>query len=311
MRVVLAIVGPTASGKTNLAGSIARKLKGEIISADSRQVYKHVSISTACPDKILLKKIRHYFIDELKPDEEFNAGEFGKKGRQIIDKIFEEGKQPLIVGGSGLYIRSLIDGFFEDEIKSKKIREELNEELNLYGKKYLYEKLKRLDIASSEKMTAENSRRVIRAIEVYLLTGKKISELQQNNAQINFKTIQFGLRLDRKVLYDRINNRVDQMFKDGLLKEVGKLKEMGFDYKKNNSLNTVGIKEVYKFTEGEFDFETMTELIKRNTRRYAKRQLTWFNKDKRIHWIDVTKDSAVENLSDKIISEFLKHPVEN
>jgi tRNA dimethylallyltransferase len=304
MKKVLAIVGPTSSGKTKLSIEVALRINGEIISADSRQVYKHIPISTSHPSKEDLKKIKHYFIDELDPEEEFNAGEYGKKGREIIDKIFLKGKQPIIAGGSGLYVRSLIDGFFDEEIKSKEIREKLNKKLKLKGNEFLYSELKKVDKISAEKIAPEDIRRVIRGLEVYYVSGIKISELQKKNADANFETIQIGLLLDRKYLYKRINERVDIMIKEGLIEEVKWLLDKGYDYRRNNSLNTVGIKEVFKYFEGEYDYNEMIKLIKRNTRRYAKRQMTWFRKDIRIKWIDANEEISLECLSDNVLRNF-------
>jgi tRNA dimethylallyltransferase len=302
MKKVLAIVGPTASGKTKLSIEVAEKINGEIISADSRQVYKYIPISTSHPSKEDLKKVRHYFVDELETEEEFNAGDYGKKGREVIDKIFLKGKQPVVVGGSGLYIRSLTDGLFEEEIKSKKVRKSLNNKLKLKGKEFLYNELKKVDKTSADKITPEDTRKVIRALEINYVSGKKISELQKKNAEINFETIRIGLLLDREYLYKRINERVDLMLKDGLIEEVKSLAAGGYDYRKNNSLNTVGIKEVYKYFEGEYDYDEMVRLIKQNSRRYAKRQMTWFRKDKRINWIEVKEENSIEDIAGNILA---------
>lgn len=310
MKKVLAIVGPTASGKTKISIEIAKRLNGEIVSADSRQIYKYIPIASSHPTEDDLRKIKHYFINELELTEDFNAGEFGKKGREIIDEIFSREKQPIIAGGSGLYIRSLIDGFFEEEInyiKSKEKRKELFEKLNANGKDSLYEELKSVDKKSAEKMTPENVRRVIRALEVYYVSGKRISELQNENVKAGFDTVQIGFMFERKELYERINSRVDEMISNGLTDEVLNLKKKGFNYRTHNSLNTVGIKEVFKHLEGEFDYDTMVELIKQNTRRYAKRQMTWFNKDKRINWIKVKHGDNTEVLADSAVKLFLSN----
>ncbi|MDQ3021757.1 MAG: tRNA (adenosine(37)-N6)-dimethylallyltransferase MiaA [Bacteroidota bacterium] len=301
MKKVLAIVGPTASGKTNLAIEAAAILNGEIISADSRQIYKHIPIATSHPAKEDTKKIKHYFINQLMPEEEFTAGQFGKKARLIIDDIFLRGKYPVIAGGSGLYIRSLIDGFFEEEIKSQEIKHELNEKLKLKGKEFLYDELKKIDKDAAKTMNAESTQRVIRALEVFYVSGKKISELQKEKIKINFETIQIGLMLEREYLYDRINKRVGMMIEKGLTDEVRKLKDNGFHYMTYNSLNTVGVKEVFKYFEGEYDYDEMIRMIKQNTRRYAKRQMTWFRKDKRINWISVNEETTSDELVDKIL----------
>ena len=301
---VLAIVGPTASGKTKLSVEIAKLINGEIISADSRQVYKHIPIATSYPSTDDLISVKHYFINELELSEDFNAGKFGKKGRVLIEDIFSRHKQPVIVGGSGLYVRSLIDGFFDEEIESKTIRQDLYTIMKEHGEEFLYDRLKKFDEETASKIPKGKIRRVIRALEIYYTSGKKISEFHSEKTIVNFSTIQTGLMLDRKYLYRRINERVDKMIENGLLEEVRNLKEMGKDYKTHNSLNTVGIKEVFNYFEGEYDFETMKSLIKQNTRRYAKRQMTWFRKDKRINWIEVNDDSDLKSLSNKVLTVF-------
>jgi tRNA dimethylallyltransferase len=304
MRDVIAIVGPTASGKTKLSVEIAKKINGEIVSADSRQVYLHIPVTTSVPSVQDRKLIKHYFIEELNLDEEFNAGEYGKKGREIIEEILSRDKTPVIVGGSGLYVRSLIDGFFDEEIKDKKIRAELNEKLKQKGKEFLYDELKEIDKIAAAAMLPSNIRRIIRALEIYYATGKKISELHQNKIEIKFRTHQYGLMLDRKYLYERINQRVDEMLKTGLIEEVRNLWDKRYNYNNFNSLNTVGIKEVMKYFEGEYNYEEMAEMIKQNTRRYAKRQMTWFGKDKRIKWVVVEDMTDFNKLADYIITDF-------
>ncbi|MDZ4711858.1 MAG: tRNA (adenosine(37)-N6)-dimethylallyltransferase MiaA [bacterium] len=300
MRKVLAIVGPTASGKTKVAVEVARRINGEIISADSRQVYKYMNIATAQPDEKDLKKVKHYFINELKPDEEFNAGHFGKKGRELISEIFSRGKQPIVTGGGGLYIRSLVDGFFEDEAGDDKVRNELYGKLEMHGEEYLYDELKNVDEAIYLKIPKGKIRRVIRALEVFYSSGKKMSDLQSVKMEIDFETIQIGLSIERIELYKRIEKRVDAMFDKGLIEEVKELISKGYDYKKNYPVDTVGVKEVFKYLKGEYKYEEMITLIKQNSRRYAKRQMTWFRKDQRIIWIDVNE----EDLCGKILNEF-------
>lgn len=300
----LAIIGPTASGKTSLSIEVAVKLNGEIISADSRQVYKNIPIATAQPTHDDLKKVKHYFINELELSDEFSAGQFGIKGREIISDIFSRGKLPVITGGSGLYIRSVIDGLFENDSKSDEIREKLYSEYEKRGEEYLYIELNKVDPETFEKIPKGKHRRVIRALEVYYTTGKKISELQNQMPVIDFKTIQIGLNHDRKNLYERINNRVDEMILNGLIDEVRNLLESGYHYKNNYSLDTVGIKEVIKYLEGVYDIEYMKDQIKQNSRRYAKRQLTWFRKDKRIHWINMEEYSEKEVVN--LVLEILK-----
>jgi len=212
----------------------------------------------------------------------------------------------LIVGGSGLYLKSLIDGFFEEEIGSKEIREKLYEKLKLKGKEFLYNELKEIDKIAASKMIPQNVRRIIRALEIYYASGRKISDLQKEKVKIDFETLQVGLMLDRKYLYQRINERVDDMIKRGLMDEVQRLKDNEFDYINYNSLNTVGIREVYLYLAGELNYPEMVDLIKRNTRRYAKRQMTWLRKDERIKWIEVTEYKRMEVLRDEITGLFDK-----
>ena len=304
MKKVLAIVGPTASGKTKLSVDVALKLNGEIISADSRQVYKYIPIATSHPDKEDQNKVRHYFINELELSEEFNAGEFGTKAREIISDIFKRNKQPIITGGSGLYIRSVIDGLFEEEIEASEVRDELYEKMNTLGKEYLYQELVKVDKKSADTMIPQNFRRVIRALEVYYVTGKRISDFQKEKIDVDFSAVQIGIMFDRKHLYRRINERVDKMLEEGLMEEAKNLRELGFDHNKYYSLNTVGLKEIFKHIEGEYDFDEMVRLIKQNTRRYAKRQLTWFRKDKRINWIEVNERTDDKYIIEKVLDIF-------
>lgn len=298
---VLAIVGPTASGKSKLSLIVAEKLNGEIISADSRQVYKYMDIGTDKPSQDDRKRIKHYFIDELNPNEEFNAGVFGEKAREIIKDIFSRDKVPIVVGGSGLYIKSLVDGFFEGPGADWELREILYRKANELGKEVLYEELKRVDPISAGKIHPNNLKRVIRALEVYYITGKPISQLQQIvKPKIDFKTVQIGLKWDRMKLYKRIEERVDEMIQAGLIEEVKRLRELGYD-KNLNSLQTVGYKEVFDYLDGLISYDEMIRLIKRNSRRYAKRQLIWFRQDKRIIWLDVDEDTDFGGLAEKVV----------
>jgi len=315
---ILALVGPTASGKTGLSYVIANLIKQKlnrepiIISADSRQVYKHVPVATSYPPDEYLKKFKHYFIGELELNKEFNAGEYGKKAREIIFGLLAGNKIPLIVGGSGLYISSLIYGLFDyDEAlagsglrdRQKIIRQNLTERLQKEGIDSLLDELKNVDAVSAEKMANVNQRRIIRALEVYYTTGIPISELQKKKIDVGFETVQYALKWERMMLYERINTRTEEMFKNGLLGEIQLLKEKGYSYKEFNSLNTVGVKEVFDYLSGVITYERMVELIKQNTRRYAKRQLTWFRKDININWIDVDDEKKMESAAEEIFNK--------
>jgi tRNA dimethylallyltransferase len=285
LKKVFVLLGPTASGKTALSLYLANELNAEIISADSRQVYKHIQIATCAPTADELSKAKHYFVNELEIDEDFNAGTFARKSKDIILDIFKRGKNALIVGGSGLYIKSLIDGFFEEGIKDLNIRKELNDKLHTEGRESLYRLLMSIDPDTAIKMDAGKFRRVIRALEVYYATGRKMSELQENTIKPDFDSVQVGLTFERDVLYDRINDRVNELIENGLIEEINSLREKGYSPQTHNSLNTVGVKEVFKYLNNEITKEDMISMIKQNTRRYAKRQMTWFNADRRIHWV--------------------------
>ncbi len=300
---VLVIVGPTASGKTELSVIISKELDGEIISADSRQIYKYLDIGTAKPTRGVLNSCKHHFIDEYLPDEIFNAGEFGKQGRERIDQIFKKGKQPIVVGGSGLYVNSLIDGFFDAPSADDHVRKGLYERLHSEGSEKLLDELRKFDPDAASKMLPSNVRRIIRAIEVYAITGIPISKLQNEKIEISFRKIIIGLDWEREILYERINRRVDEMVSNGLIEEVKELKNIGYT-SEINSLQTVGYQEVFMHLNGEIDYAAMVELIKRNSRRYAKRQLTWFRRDERIKWFMIDNDTDFSKLSTDIIKHF-------
>lgn len=298
-RIVLCIIGPTASGKTTLAILVAKSLNGEIISADSRQVYKYLDIGTAKPTKEQRRFVKHYFVDELEPDEVFNAGEFGRRGREIIDAIFRRKKVPIVVGGSGLYVQSLIDGFFRGPSEDSEVRQRLYQRLHEEGAAALLAELAKIDPVSAAKMLPSNTRRIVRALEVYKLTGIPISKLQEERIHIDFTPMLVGLSWDRKVLYERINQRVDEMLGKGFLDEVRGLRELGYS-ETTNALQTVGYQEAFAHLRGEFDYEAMVELMKRNTRRFAKRQLTWFRRDTRIHWLAIDHEEEFPPIADRI-----------
>ena len=298
------IVGPTCSGKTYLSLLLAERLDSEIISADSRQIYKKLDIGTAKPKKKDLKRIKHHFIDILNPDEEFNASRFENEAIKILENLFERNKIPIIAGGSGLYIKAVVDGIFHSVHTDEKFRKELLVLRHTYGNEYLYRKLKKVDPISASGMLSQNWKRIIRALEVYHLTGMPIWKFHEEyQRDLDVKFCQYGLQWDREKLYDNIDKRVDEMIKRGLVKETDKILKMGFN-KNINSLNTVGYKEIISYLESETALDVAIELIKRNTRRYAKRQLTWFRKDKRIKWLDVGSIDDIHKSSEIILKEF-------
>ncbi|KXK03737.1 MAG: tRNA delta(2)-isopentenylpyrophosphate transferase [Chlorobi bacterium OLB4] len=308
MRKVIAIVGPTASGKTPVSIELAKVSGSEIISADSRQIYKNIPIATAVPDENVRKNVIHHFIEILEPEDDYNAGRYGKDARAVIENLHSDDKNVIIVGGSGLYLRSLIDGLYEEEIDTSDQRNILYEKLQKNGRKALFYELIKIDPETASNLTEYDTRRIIRALEVFYTTGKKISELRKNVPKINFDVILFALQHPRENLYKKINERVDKMIEIGLINEVRKLYETGYHYKIHNSLNTVGIKEVMMYFDGEIGKPEMLELIKMNTRRYAKRQFTWFKKDKRINWIPVDENTTSAELINEIQKIYEANP---
>lgn len=306
-RVVPVIVGPTASGKTAVAVELAQLLKGEILSADSRQIYKMMDIGTAKPTPEERALVKHYFIDELMPDEEFNAGLFGEQARKIVSRLLGEGRVPILVGGSGLYIRSAIDGLFDGPGGDKTLRLRLEHRLATEGLPQLLRELEHVDPVSANRIDPTKPRRVLRALEVYYLTGRPLSELhKQARPEISFTPRIFGLRWERKSLYARINARCEAMLRSGLLDEVAALVAAGYD-RRYNALNTVGYAEAIAFMAGELSHDDMRRLFKQNSRRYAKRQLTWFRRDARIEWITMDNTVPYGRVAQHL-AERLAHP---
>lgn len=296
---ILIIVGPTASGKTALALEVAKQISAEIISADSRQVYRHLDIGTAKPSRAELLQAPHHCIDIREPNEKFNAGDFQTLGRALIDEILQRRKLPIICGGTGLYVQALVDGFFEQPEFSGEIRAELERRIEEEGKESLYRELQRVDPVSAKTMDASKHRRVIRALEVYYETGIPISQFHANHKKDElYDATWIGLRWERSILYQRINNRVERMLSDGFLDEVKQLQAMGFD-DRFQALQTVGYKEAFQYLRGEISYERMVELMKQNTRRFAKRQLTWFRKEPRIRWYNIAQDSDIATIAKK------------
>jgi len=303
-RKVIVIVGPTCSGKTGLAISLAEKLGTEIISADSRQIFKYLNIGTAKPGKSELQRAKHHFIDLLDPLEEYNVSKFETDALSVIDELLKNGKVPIVAGGSGLYIRALIDGIFNSVDVDTDYREELKKKREEFGIEHLYNLLKEVDPESASKMLPQNWKRVMRALEVFHLTGEPIWKFQNNYERRNvYNFVQFGLNWDRATLYKNIELRIDDMMKNGLIDEVKSLLSRGLP-KNLNALNTVGYKEIISYLDNEITLDRAVELIKRNTRHYAKRQLTWFRKDDRIKWLQINSRTDLVNAADFIVNNF-------
>jgi len=302
-RTVLVLVGPTASGKTSVALRIASLLDCEIVSADSRQVHSLMSIGTAQPGAAELDQVPHHFIGGIDPAAGFNAGTFGIRGREAIAEIAARGKVPLVVGGSGLYLRSLIDGLFDGPEAEAEVREEVGNLLARIGPAALLEELRKVDPESASRITTDNPRRITRALEVYRLSGQPMSELQRGKIAIPFTFRQAGLRWPRPLLYERINKRVIGMVNGGLVEETRRLLDLGYS-PALRSMQAVGYREVVACLEGSLSRKEMIALIQQNTRRFAKRQLTWFRQDARIRWYDLRDEEDLPRVAREIARDF-------
>jgi len=299
---VVVLAGPTASGKTELSLALADKIPIEIVSADSRQVYRYMDIGTAKPEEKDLREVPHHCIDILDPDEYFSAGEYQGVARAVVQDIIKRGKTPVVAGGSGLYITALIDGVFNGDYKDTILRRKLKQRAETEGLDALYAELKKNDPVYAEKIHCNDLKRIIRALEVFSVSGKPISDLHDNCTEKSpFFPLMVLLEWERPVLYDRINRRVDAMIEHGLIEEVHKLLSMGYN-KYLNSMDSVGYKEVVSYLEGEITVDEMTELIKRNTRRYAKKQITWFRRDKRFVHLDIKHCDSFHDIAQHILS---------
>ena len=302
-RRVIVIVGATGTGKTSLSLKLAKKLDTEIISADSRQIFKFLNIGTAKPSDEELVKIKHHFINSLYPDESFNVSKYESESLKLISRFHNKNKVPIVIGGSGLYIKALVDGLFNEVDTSEKFRKKLLEERKKFGNGHLYQKLVDVDKVSADSMLPQNWKRVTRALEVFHLTGEPIWKFQkEHKREVDIEFLQYGLQWERELLYRNINNRVDEMLSDGLVDEVKSVLTKGYSHELN-SLNTVGYKEIVAYLNGEYDIDRAIELIKRNTRRYAKRQMTWFRKDERIKWFKINQEVNFKEIADSIIKD--------
>jgi tRNA dimethylallyltransferase len=303
MEPVIIIAGPTASGKTGLSIELAKLINGSIISADSMQIYRYMDIGTAKPDENERSGIRHYLIDEVDPDESFSVARYRELALRYIEDIIREGRRPIIAGGTGLYINSLLYNInFSQTICDEELRASLRREAEEKGNRYLYEKLLAMDPEAASKIHENDVKRVIRAIEVYTHTNKPISEhVKMSRLEpAPYRYIVYGLNWDREKLYLRIDARVDKMISDGLVDEVRHLVRMGYD-KGTTSMQAIGYKEVLSYLRGEQTLEETVEILKRETRRYAKRQLTWFRRMREINWIDIDETTDIRTAAKKII----------
>lgn len=282
---IVFIVGPTAIGKTEFACLLAKRLKGEVISCDSISIYKGMDIISSKPQKKIIKGIPYHLIDILSPGRQYNVARFIRQAKAKIKEILSRKKTPIIAGGSGLYIDGLLYGVFGPGRNDDGLRNRFNKAAVKYGKKYLHYKLRKLDPEAAEKIHPNNLRRVIRALEVCLLTRDKFSSLKQKRKGLmdDYNVMIFGLKLDRDRLYEKIDKRVDWMFQEGLVREVKGLLKNRLGKTAGQAL---GIKEIRGYLNGEYDLERAKYFLKRNTRHFAKRQITWFKRNKGIYWID-------------------------
>ena len=289
---LIVISGPTAVGKTELCVSLAKRLNCEIISADSRQFYRELNVGTAKPTSEEMQGVRHYFIDYIPVQKELSSGAFELEALDVISNIFENNDRTILAGGSGLYIQAVCDGMNDIPKVSLAYRDSLYKELEEHGLDPLLQELKTKDLVYYQAVDRSNPQRIIRALEVCRATGKPYSYFREDKkTQRPFHIIKVGLDREREDLFERINTRVDQMMQDGLLEEAKNL----YRFRHLNALKTVGYKELFEYMDHQYDLSEAIRLIKRNTRRYAKRQLTWFKKDQEFTWFHPEDEEGILN----------------
>ena len=299
---IVCLVGPTAAGKTEVALALAKKINAEIISCDSMQVYKGIDIATSKALKKQRREVSHHLIDIKSPSQEYNAAHFKNSAQKIIDDIHKRAKLPLIVGGTGLYFRALIDGLFSGPGADLSLRQKFYQQAKKYGASYLYRKLKNKDAKSAGAIHPHDLRRIIRALEVYESIGKPISKLKEKTQGIRNKYDLhiFGLIRPRAELYTRIEKRVDQMFRRGLVAEIRRLTKRKLS---KTAKSLLGYKEIVGFLRGKYSQDEAKILLKRNTRRYAKRQISWFKREKYVKWIEIGKRDSLKLITERILRE--------
>jgi len=308
MKSVIIILGPTCVGKTGLSILLAKALDTEIISADSMQIYQHMDIGTAKPSATELKEVKHHLIDIMEPTESFSAGLFRDMAVRIINNLHERDKIPIVVGGTGLYIKTLTRGLFEGPSADWVLREKLIEEEKIHGTGHLYERLRKIDPASADKINPADTRRIIRAIEVSLKGKKAISELQRSfTTRQPYEFIKIGLYRERKELYRMIEQRVDKMMEKGLVDEVRQVIELIGKESRLPSMQALGYKEMSLYLsaeggKGNISLQDAIKIFKRRTKLFAKRQFTWFKKEPDILWVDITGLTEPEEILSKVIN---------
>lgn len=275
------IAGPTGVGKTAVAIKLAKALGAEIVSADSRQIFREMTIGTAKPSEEELREVKHHFINSHSITEHYDAARFGQEALALITRLFERHDRVVLAGGSGLYIKAVCEGFDDIPEVAENIRRELVNQYNSYGLEWLHSKMQELDPVYYQVIDRQNPQRIIRALEVRLGTGRSIMEFHKKDKKVHsFDLIKIGLDMDRRDLYNRIDERMDRMIADGLFDEAERL----YAFRHHNALQTVGYQEIFDYMEGKYDRDEAIRLLKRNSRRYAKRQMTWFKRDENIRW---------------------------
>lgn len=300
---IIFLVGPTAVGKTKVAIELAELIDAEIISCDSMQVYKGIDIISQKPAHLEQKKISHHIIDVISPTRNFNVADYRKRALKIIENLHKKGKIPLLVGGTALYMRILIDGLFPSQKPDLKLRERLKKDAESKEKGYLYKRLKRIDPETAKILHPNDTRRIIRALEVYQKSGVVMSELKKKTKGLSedYDIKIFCLNRPREQLYDRINKRVDRMFRQGAIEECRGLKNMKLSL---SASQVLGCKEIFSYLDKKCTKLQAKQILKRNTRRFAKRQLSWFRNEPGINWIDIS-----DNISSKKIAERIRDKI--
>ncbi len=293
---IVAVVGPTAVGKTKVAIEIAKRISGEIISADSRQIYKYLNIGTAKPTNKERKQVKFHLIDFVHPGDSYSCGQFARDAEAKIEEIQSRGNNPIVCGGTGLYIRALFNPLHKLPESDKKIKERLVKKLNTYGIDHLYHELSSIDQEWAKRITPKDKQRILRGLEVYEITGDPLSTLiKKSKKQSKYLPYYVGLYLPRKKLYERINQRFDRMINNGLVDEVKSLLTEAFD-PLSNALRTIGYKEIIEYLQGSVTFNDAVDKAKRRTRNFARRQITWFNKIQGIKWYDPENPDSIKTI---------------